>query len=247
MFFAHCLSFLPSEALIPKLLKAIVIGSGIAGIATAIRLAHRGMEVDVMEANPYPGGKLTEFSQQGFRFDAGPSLFTLPNLVTELFELTGRPASDFPYQTLPVACHYFWEDGARLKAYTDPERFGKEVEEQLQVPKERVTDYLDQCRKKYDLTSGIFLEKSLHRLGTYLSGDVLRTVMNIFSLDLMTTMDKVNQKRLVEPHLVQLFDRFATYNGFQPISGSGGAQHDSTPGTQLGNFLSRGGHAFHNQ
>lgn len=56
----------------------LIIGSGIAGIATSIRLAWAGYRVSVYEANAYPGGKLSEINANGFRFDAGPSLFTCP-------------------------------------------------------------------------------------------------------------------------------------------------------------------------
>ena len=67
--------------------KAVIIGSGIAGIASAIRLQNKGYSVQILEKNNYPGGKITELTGNGFRFDAGPSLFTMPNLVTELFEI----------------------------------------------------------------------------------------------------------------------------------------------------------------
>jgi diapolycopene oxygenase len=75
--------------------KIIIIGAGIAGLAAAIRLQSRGHEVLVYEANSYPGGKLTETSAQGYRFDMGPSLFTLPNLVEELFECANKPVSSY--------------------------------------------------------------------------------------------------------------------------------------------------------
>ncbi|MGB3466982.1 MAG: FAD-dependent oxidoreductase [Cyclobacteriaceae bacterium] len=65
--------------------KIAVIGAGIGGIATAIRLSLKGYEVTVFEANPYPGGKLSEFVTDEYRFDAGPSLFTMPEYVDELF------------------------------------------------------------------------------------------------------------------------------------------------------------------
>ena len=67
-------------------MKIGIIGAGIAGIATSIRLAAKGHEVTVFEANAYPGGKLSEIRMQGYRFDAGPSLFTMPQYVEELFE-----------------------------------------------------------------------------------------------------------------------------------------------------------------
>ena len=61
--------------------KAIIIGSGIAGLAAAIRLRVQGFEVSVFEANDYPGGKLSSFAVDGYVFDAGPSLFTQPKNV----------------------------------------------------------------------------------------------------------------------------------------------------------------------
>lgn len=56
-------------------MKIAIIGAGIGGIATAIRLANKGHEVEVFEANKYPGGKLSEFQQGEYRFDAGRFTF----------------------------------------------------------------------------------------------------------------------------------------------------------------------------
>ena len=81
-------------------MKLIIIGSGIAGIASAVRLQAMGFDVTVLEANEYYGGKLTEFTQNGFRFDAGPSLFTLPRLVLELFDIAKQNKDKFEFQQL---------------------------------------------------------------------------------------------------------------------------------------------------
>ena len=62
-------------------MKVGIIGAGIAGLAASIRMANRGYHVEVFEANTYPGGKLSEINLVGFRFDAGPSLFTMPQLI----------------------------------------------------------------------------------------------------------------------------------------------------------------------
>lgn len=64
---------------------AIVIGAGVAGLAAAIRLRVKGYGVKVFESNAFVGGKLHAFTDAGFRFDAGPSLFTLPQYVDDLF------------------------------------------------------------------------------------------------------------------------------------------------------------------
>jgi heterodisulfide reductase subunit A-like polyferredoxin len=71
-------------------MKVIVIGAGIAGLAASLRLASKGYEVHVYEANAYPGGKLSEFKLGNYRFDAGPSLFTLPHLVEDLLVAAGK-------------------------------------------------------------------------------------------------------------------------------------------------------------
>ncbi|EPR67188.1 Phytoene desaturase, neurosporene or lycopene producing [Cyclobacterium qasimii M12-11B] len=75
--------------------KVIIVGSGIAGMAAAIRLSIKGYEVTVFEANSYPGGKLSEINMKGYRFDAGPSLFTLPEQLEELFELANKKRKIF--------------------------------------------------------------------------------------------------------------------------------------------------------
>ena len=97
--------------------NAIVIGSGVAGLAACIRLKIKGYAVTAYETNSYVGGKLTSFNQDGYRFDAGPSLFTMPHYVDELFALAGEePGTQFSYEQQDEACRYFWEDGTRLTA-----------------------------------------------------------------------------------------------------------------------------------
>ncbi|MEY3957278.1 MAG: All-trans-zeta-carotene desaturase [Bacteroidota bacterium] len=87
--------------LILKMSKIGIVGSGMGGLGLAIRSAVAGHEVTVFEANPYVGGKLAQIEKDGFRFDAGPSLFTMPHLVDELFTLAGKnPRDYFSYQRL---------------------------------------------------------------------------------------------------------------------------------------------------
>ena len=93
-------------------MKAIIIGSGIGGLGAAVRLRLQGYEVEVFEKASGPGGKLREIRSEGFRWDAGPSLFTMPQFVEELFELAGKKAEDhFQFTQLPVITNYFYEDG----------------------------------------------------------------------------------------------------------------------------------------
>ncbi len=197
--------------------SVIVIGSGIAGIASSIRLACKGYDVTVIEKNSYPGGKLTEFTQSGFRFDAGPSLFTLPKQVDELFELVGEnPRDHFNYDQLPVVCHYFWDDGTFLEASGNEFEFAKEVERVLNVPANRVTDYLKKAQFIYETTAPVFLHRSLHKWRNFLNSETLKGILASPRLGIFSNLHYQNVVQLGDPKLVQLFNRYATYNGSDP-------------------------------
>ena len=101
-----------------------IIGSGIAGLSAALRLRRLGYEVTVFEAHTGPGGKLDEISQDGYRFDLGPSLFTMPQYIDELFELFDEnPRDHFNYLKKETLCNYFWTDGTRFQTPADKEEF----------------------------------------------------------------------------------------------------------------------------
>ena len=74
--------------------RAIVIGSGFGGLAAAVRLAARGYRVTVLEKLDRPGGRAYVYEQDGFKFDAGPTIVTAPFVLEELWELCGRRMSD---------------------------------------------------------------------------------------------------------------------------------------------------------
>ncbi|MGF1637119.1 MAG: 1-hydroxycarotenoid 3,4-desaturase CrtD [Cyclobacteriaceae bacterium] len=197
--------------------KTGIVGAGIAGIATAIRLAVKGYDVDVFEGNTYPGGKLTQFTNQGFRFDAGPSLFTLPTLVDELFQLAGKkPTAYFSYEKLEVNCHYFFEDGLSLKAYADVNDFAKEVNEKTGEDPENVKKALRKSAFLYETLSELFMFRSIHRLSTFINKKALRAYLRMPRLDFLRTLHQANQARFKDPRMVQFFNRFATYNGSNP-------------------------------
>jgi phytoene desaturase len=202
--------------------KVIVIGSGIAGLAVSIRLALKGYNVKVFEQNSYPGGKLSSFSIKDYRFDAGPSLFTMPHLVTELFKLAGEDVKNyFEFSKKEIACNYFWQDGTSFTAYGERKKFLKEVEKIFGEPQYNVDKYLKKAKKKYDLTSSLFLEQSLHKVKTFISLDTLKALFQLKTFELQKSLHQANTQSFSSPHLIQLFDRYATYNGSDPYQTSG--------------------------
>ncbi len=199
-----------------------IVGSGIAGIATSIRLAASGYRVKIFEASSTAGGKLNEFYLGPYRFDLGPSLFTMPTYVDELYHLTGRdPRHYYQYRPLEHTNNYFFSDGFNLKGYTDPLRFAEEVNTKLDVPAERIRRYLEHSDFIKRYTQDVFLNRSLSKLSTYFRWGTLQSFLRIPRMDIFKTMHEANVQRLKHPKLVQLFNRFATYNGSNPYAAPG--------------------------
>lgn len=218
---SDCLK-LRSEIRLNLKMKAIVIGSGISGLSAAIRLSVKGYEVQIFEKNSYTGGKVNALRIKGYRFDTGPSLFTMPAWVDELYELANEdPRRSFNYLRKETICKYFWEDGSRFTADANQDKFIHDASMQFDVSELTLLEYLQKSKLKYESTRPVFLEKSLHKISTYLSKDTLRSLLSLPSLNLGQTLDTYNQKKLKEPHLVQLFNRYATYNGSSPYKTPG--------------------------
>ncbi len=202
--------------------KAIIIGSGVAGLASAIRLAVQGADVVVYEKNNYPGGKISSLDSAGYHFDAGPSLFTQPQLIEELFSLAGEPIHDyFSYQKIPVSCHYFYEDGTRVKAYADKDLFAQELVTQLGENANSLPAYLKRSARMYNDIGTLFVNHSLHKRVTFFKSKLLKAVRATRWSYLFSTMHQVNANHFKNAKTVQLFDRYATYNGSNPYKAPG--------------------------
>ncbi|MFM8655473.1 MAG: phytoene desaturase family protein, partial [Verrucomicrobiota bacterium] len=92
--------------------RAVVVGGGIGGLATALRLRKAGAQVVLLEKNETVGGKVAERKAAGFRWDLGPSLFTMPQILDRLFADLGEKREDYlKLEPLSPTCRYRWADG----------------------------------------------------------------------------------------------------------------------------------------
>ena len=197
--------------------KAIVIGAGVAGLASAIRLAMQGFDVHVFEKNAYPGGKLSDFTIDGFQFDAGPSLFTQPQNVEALFELAGEPIEKyFQYQQLSTVCKYFYEDGTTIYAHADKNKFADELQTKLNETENSLHEYLYASERLYKNVGIVFLNHSLHQKKTIFKVNIAKALRAVSWKHLFSSMHQHNQQQFKNPKTVQLFNRYATYNGSNP-------------------------------
>ncbi|MEL6192307.1 MAG: 1-hydroxycarotenoid 3,4-desaturase CrtD [Bacteroidota bacterium] len=199
--------------------QVAIVGAGIAGIASAIRLQHKGYQVQVFEQQSFAGGKIAEIRKEGFRFDTGPSLFTLPELVDELMELGGKTTNTgFSYSPLDIITQYFYPDQTRIVAFSDPKAFASEIAFKTEEKEEKVLKLLRKSEELYDITSHVFLERSLHKLSTYLRKETLNSILKLHKLDAFRTLAQANAKYFSDTRVAQLFNRYATYNGSNPYS-----------------------------
>lgn len=197
--------------------KAIVIGAGIAGIATAIRLSLKGYQVEVFEAGPIAGGKLSEMKLNDFRFDMGPSLFTMPQYVDELFTLAGKNPSDyFKYEKLDIVCNYFYEDGTRISAFADRSKFAEEIAAKTEDSAESIIQFLENSKNIYDITNSVFLQRSLHKWSSYFSWQTFKSLIRFPQIDAFRSMNKSIESYFKDYKTIRFFNRYATYNGSNP-------------------------------
>jgi phytoene desaturase len=198
--------------------KIAVIGAGLGGLSAAARLAHAGFDVHLFEQNKLPGGKANIINENGFRFDTGPSLLTMPFVVKELFDDLGQRIEDsIELMPLKNLCRYFWSDGTIINASANLNQFALDIEKNTSDTKEQVLNYLNYSSEIYKRTANIFLYNSFNEWRNILSLEALKTLFQIHKIDPFRTMNSANSKWFNDPKTIQLFNRYATYNGSNPF------------------------------
>lgn len=219
-----------------------MIGAGIAGLAVAVRLARKGFKVTVFESHDAPGGKVAELRMDGFRFDMGPSVLTMPHYIDELFTLCDEnPRDHFTYHRLDPIFRYFFSDGTELTTPADPELLAQELAAKTTVQRETVLRFLRRSREKMELTDPVFLQRSLHRWRNYLDRATMRGVVNFHKVEAFTTMAKANARLFKDPKVEQIFNSYASYNGSDPYQAPATLNLISHYEITLGAFHCEGG------
>lgn len=148
---------------------AIVIGSGFGGLAAAVRLGARGYRVTVLEKLDAPGGRAYVHRQDGFTFDAGPTIVTAPYLLDELWALCGkRRADDVELRELDPFYRVRFEDGDHFDYSGNLDSIRAQIAriEPRDVP--ALDKFLAASQEIYDLAFGEFAAKPFHEFGTFL-------------------------------------------------------------------------------
>jgi len=190
-----------------------IIGAGIGGLSAAISLAAKGHRVSIYEQLNRPGGKMGELQANGFRWDTGPSVITMRHVFERLFREAGHDFNEHvQLLALNPITRYFWRDGLVLDAVADEDAMCARIAEFAPNDVDGYRRFLRYARQLHDLIGQPFLyrqQPTLKDLFKLPLADALR-------IDSMRSMHQAVKSHFRDPHLIQLFDRFATYNGSSP-------------------------------
>ena len=193
--------------------KVVIIGAGLGGLSAAISLRQEGCQVVIHEKNAQIGGKLNVLKEQGYTFDLGPSILTLPHIFERLFERSGRKMSDY-FAIRPLRPHWrnFFEDGHVVDLYPEPEKMAAEARKVGEDPA-NVQRFLDYSARLYDLVDAGYFEQGLDTAAAFRK---FYGLAKFFKFDLLRTMHGGVRRYLKTRQMQDIFDYFIKYVGSSP-------------------------------
>lgn len=202
---------------------AVIIGGGIAGLAAAIRLRKKREHILIIEKEEKTGGKLDRMAWNDYHWDKGPSLFTEPELVDALFRLWNKnPRDYFHYVSLDSSCTYYFPDTNSIELSFDHQVSAQEIEQKLdRQSAEEYSNYTKQSKTLFDSVGDYFISNQKPGAKQLFSLPMLRRYPKLMKSEVRKSLHTLNKKRFSNPKLVQIFDRYGTYNGSNPYKMSG--------------------------
>lgn len=194
--------------------KALVIGSGFAGLSAAINLASKDFEVAVLEKNNTIGGRARQFSESGFTFDMGPSWYWMPDVFESFFQKFGKSTSDY-YELIRLDPSYqvVYENGEKMHipaGMTELEQLFESIEtgagNQLKA-------FLTQAAYKYEVGINKLVYKPGRSLSEFAS---LKLLIDVIRMDVFQSMSKHVRKFFKNPRLIQLMEFPVLFLGALP-------------------------------
>ena len=203
--------------------RIAVIGGGLGGMSAAISLQAAGYEVEIFEKNSHLGGKLNVLEQDGFTFDLGPSIFTLPAIFEDLFKRAGKNMADY-VQLDSVTPHWrnIFENGLTLDLHQDDERMREELRKlpgNSQQHWQEFQDFLSYARKQYSILNSGYLQQGLDGLWEFIRHYNLAKIGK--EIDYKSSMADAISQRFTDPSLRSIFEYFIKYVGSSALKAPG--------------------------
>ncbi|MEP7196793.1 MAG: phytoene desaturase family protein [Saprospiraceae bacterium] len=198
--------------------RIAVLGAGIAGLATAIDLAANGHHVIVFEKNSTEGGRGRSFTQDGFRFDMGPSWYWMPDIFEAFFNKHNKSASDyFKLVRLDPSYRIFFKNQI-LDAPAEIEETYKLFEKTETGSSNFLKAFLADAKIKYEVGMKDFVRKPALKISEYLDFSIFK---NIFKLQLFKSIDKIIDKGIQDNNLRSWLKFPALFLGAKPVDTPG--------------------------
>ena len=148
--------------------EVLIVGTGLGGLSTGLRLATRGYKVTFLEKTAQPGGRLNQIKEKGFTFDVGPSFFSMPYEFEALMNDCGI-AMPFEFQELdPLYTVNFRGSGRQYRLYKDIDKMSAQFDGVEANFKQKFTAYLDKCEQLYNDSVDIAIKQNFDSIPAYL-------------------------------------------------------------------------------
>lgn len=195
--------------------KVLIVGGGLGGISAAASLACDGYAVEIFEKNPHLGGKLNVLQKEGFSFDLGPSILTMPHLFERLYTRAGRKMADYvDLQALSPHWRNFFEDGTRIDLYAAPGDTVANCPQLTDKDREQLSRFLDYSRKLYEASDRGYLAKGIDTFGGMLKFHGILRACREF--DVWSTVAGGVRRHVENPYLRDILNFFIKYVGSSP-------------------------------
>ena len=192
--------------------KVIVIGGGLGGLSAAVTLQQNGFDVTLYEKNDHLGGKLNRREQDGFGFDLGPSLLTMPYIFERLFERSGRKMSDYvEIEELEHQWKSFFPDGQTIDLYGNLEKMQRENPSLSKKDMKEYENFLEYAGNIDRITLPGYFEKGLDDIKSLIKFHGPLSALRGF--DYFSTMQQGINKRIRNPYMRDMLGYFIKYVG----------------------------------
>ena len=169
--------------MMPKTIKAksdhvVIVGAGLAGLSAAIHLIATGRKVTVLERELVPGGRNGLLKKDGYSFDTGPTVLTMPSLIEEIFEAVGEKLSDW-MELKPLVPLYraSFHDGSVINVYPEFEKMSEEISKKIGSAEAKgYKDYVDFVTKLYKYEMNDFIDRNIDNPFQLLTPNLARLI-----------------------------------------------------------------------
>ncbi|MEN9888779.1 MAG: Hydroxyneurosporene desaturase [Pseudomonadota bacterium] len=199
-------------------LRTVVIGAGVGGLVAALRLAHQGQQVTVLDSALQPGGKIHTQQVGEALIDSGPTVFTMRWVFDEILRTLGtRLDQHLRLTPLSVLARHFWDDGSQLDLFADSERSEAAIADWAGGDEaQRFRAFCARTRAVYDTLEGPFMRAQRPGLLGLMARTGPAGLAVLSQLGPMRTLWQQMGREFRDPRLRQLFARYATYCGSSP-------------------------------